>query len=189
MMVIAAAAELGRLSVEDALAVFLVLRGSDPVRFELGGGALAQPRRPDRWGPRRDRSAADAGRARTLRGPAALPAGRLLAELCALYGLAGAAEVHDSECQLPRGPLGGTCWNAGPAQRGGNGRVRDLHCRYRAGRRSYRSTPLTVTHGSSSSAVIEVGDVRGTRCSPGRHGTVRSTRVAAGCRRSRARVY
>lgn len=95
-LVIPAAAELGRLSLDDALAVVLVLRAGDAARFE---------RAIVRWHSLAAHAARGLGAPeaqlmlaalQALRGPAAVPAGRLLAELCALYELAAAAEVLDA---------------------------------------------------------------------------------------------
>ena len=92
-LVRAAAAELPQLSLEDALAVCLVLRDSEPELFE---------RAIVRWHAllcRRARgiSAREAQLAlaalQALGGPAAQPAARLLAEIATLYGLPRTAAV------------------------------------------------------------------------------------------------
>src|SRR4051794_12402897 len=94
-LVIPAAAELGRLSLADALAVVLVLRGDDAARFEravVRWHSLAAQHARGLGAPEAQLMLAAL---QALRGPAAAPAGRLLAELCALYGLAPAAKVLD----------------------------------------------------------------------------------------------
>ena len=95
----------------DALAVVLVLRADEPARFEraiVRWHALAfQEARG--LGAREAQLMLAALQAlqalQALRGPAAAPAGRLLAELCALYELAGAAEVLDGWLERA-GPAG-----------------------------------------------------------------------------------
>jgi hypothetical protein len=92
-LVRAAAAELPRLSLEDALAVCLVLRDSEPEVFDraiVRWHALLC-REVKNLGAREAQLALAALQA--LDGPAALPASRLLAELAALYDLPRAAAV------------------------------------------------------------------------------------------------
>jgi hypothetical protein len=93
LLVTAAAAELPHIALEDSLAVCLVYRDTDPERFEraivrwhalLGRQARAM-------GARESQLALAALQA--LRGPAAAPVARLLAELCVLYELRASAEV------------------------------------------------------------------------------------------------
>lgn len=88
-----AAAELPRLSLEDALAVCLVLRDSEP---EVVDRAIV------RWHALLCRQAPGLGACeaqlalaalQALRGPAALPAARLLEELATLHDLPRAAAV------------------------------------------------------------------------------------------------
>src|SRR4051794_10009428 len=89
-LVIPAAAELGRLSLADALAVVLVVRGDDAACFE---------RAVVRWHSLAAQHACeaqtDAGRLQGVARIGGAAAGRLLAELCALYGLASVAKVLD----------------------------------------------------------------------------------------------
>jgi hypothetical protein len=92
-LVRAAAAELPRLSLEDALAVCLVLRDSEPEVFEraiVRWHALLC-RQVKGLGAREAQLALSALQA--LGGPAALPASRLLEELVTLYDLPRAAAV------------------------------------------------------------------------------------------------
>ena len=100
-LVTAAALELGRLSLADALAVCLVFCDHDPARFE---------RAAVRWLGRfccetRGLTVADAQFVLVLlpalRGPAAAAAGRALAEVSAAYALDDVAEVLDQ--WTPRG--------------------------------------------------------------------------------------
>lgn len=92
-LVRAAAAELPRLSLEDSLAVCLVLRNSEPAVFQ---------RAIVRWHALLCRQARGIGAReaqlalaalQALDGPAALPAARVLEELTALYELPRAAGV------------------------------------------------------------------------------------------------
>ncbi len=92
-LVRAAAAELPRLSLEDALAVCLVLRESEPEVFD---------RAIVRWHALLCRQARGIGAReaqlalaalQALRGPAALPASRVLEEIATLYGQPGAGAV------------------------------------------------------------------------------------------------
>lgn len=92
-LVRAAAAELPRLSLEDALAVCLVLRDSEPEVFD---------RAIVRWHALLCRQARGLGAReaqlglaalQALRGPAALPASRLLEELATLHDLPRVAAV------------------------------------------------------------------------------------------------
>ena len=92
-MVTAAAAELPRIALEDSLAVCLVYRDADPERFERAIGA------------RESQLALAALQA--LRGPAAVPVARLLAELCALYELSASAEVLEDWLERSAGAAGG----------------------------------------------------------------------------------
>ena len=92
-LVRAAAAELPQLSLEDALAVCLVLRDSEPEVFERAivrwHALLCRQARG--LGAREAQLALAALQA--LRGPAALPASRLLEEIAMLYELPRAAAV------------------------------------------------------------------------------------------------
>ena len=82
LLVTAAAAELRQVSLADSLAVCLVYRDADPERFDRAivrwHARLAQQARA--MGPRESQLALAALQA--LRGPAAAPVARLLAELC-----------------------------------------------------------------------------------------------------------
>ena len=92
-LVRAAAAELAQLSLEDALAVCLVLRDSEPEVFERAivrwHALLCRQARG--LGAREAQLALAALQA--LSGPAALPASRLLEEITTLYELPRAAAV------------------------------------------------------------------------------------------------
>jgi hypothetical protein len=92
-LVLAAAAELPNLSLEDALAVCLVLRDGEPEVFERAivrwHGLLCRQARG--LGAREAQLALAALQA--LAGPAALPAARLLEEITALHDLPRAAAV------------------------------------------------------------------------------------------------
>ena len=102
-----AAAELPHIALEDSLAVCLVYRDADPERFERAivrwHALLGQHARA--MGARESQLALAALRA--LRGPAAAPAARLLAELCALYELGAPAEVLDGWLERIAGAAGG----------------------------------------------------------------------------------
>jgi hypothetical protein len=93
LLVTATAAELPQIALEDSLAVCLVYRDTDPERFERAivrwHALLGQHARA--MGAHESQLALAALQA--LRGPAAAPVARLLAELCALYELSASAEV------------------------------------------------------------------------------------------------
>ena len=91
-LVLAAAAELGRLTLADALAVTLVLLPTDPARFER-----ASVRWHARWcleaRPRPDEAGLALAALRALPGPSRQAAAEALIELLEARGLADAARV------------------------------------------------------------------------------------------------
>jgi hypothetical protein len=91
-LVVAAAAEMGRLSLADALAITLVFLPQDHPRYER-----ASVRWHARWclevSPRADESALALAALHALPGPARQAAGEALMELLEARGLADAAQI------------------------------------------------------------------------------------------------